>query len=91
MVHIIDIEVIPDESIRTLRCTFADDSTLELNCLPLIARGGVFAALKDWQEFIQFGIPQGRTITWMCGAELCADAVWQQSLDASPMLAEIFP
>lgn len=60
-----------------LRLTYEDGGTVVVDMAPRIARGGVFAALRDCPLFAQVGIGErGRYIHWPGDIDLCADALW---------------
>lgn len=77
MVH--HIQHVAAAPAATLRLTYADGTTVTVDCAPLIARGGVYAPLADPAFFAQVHIGGGgRYIAWGDGLAFCADALWQQ-------------
>ena len=65
-----------------LALTF-DDGNATVDLAPLLAQGGEFEPLRDWQRFASVAVGQdGRTIFWEVGddvVDLCADSLWLQA------------
>ena len=65
-----------------LRLVWGDGSDSELDLAPILAKGGVFAYLRDPAAFVTVGLgPGGRTLLWHDPAgdeiDFCADALWR--------------
>ena len=66
---------------RMLRLTFENGEKRVFDIGRFIARGGVFAAMKDYEVFSSFTVlPFGRGIEWECGAELSRDTLYLDSM-----------
>jgi hypothetical protein len=65
-----------------IRLTWDDGTELLIDLSPVLAKGGVFAFLRDPAAFnaVKVG-PRGRTLVWQDPEgdeiDLCADALWQ--------------
>jgi hypothetical protein len=63
-----------------LQIFFDDDWGPVIDLSPLLAQGGVFEPLRDFERFAAVEVgPRGRTLLWRVGdddVDLCADALW---------------
>jgi hypothetical protein len=59
---------------------FDDDDNAVIDLSPILAQGGVFEALRDFNRFAAVEVgPHGRSLLWRVGddvVDLCADALW---------------
>lgn len=66
-----------DEGRLDLR--FSDGTHGVLDLGPHLAAGGVFAPLRNPDEFMALRLARrGRSLEWPCGVDLCADALWME-------------
>jgi hypothetical protein len=78
MLHIIE-EAYPEAGHR-LRLRFADGRVGRVDLSDLVARGGVFARLRDGGEFARVRVAGGgRWLEWPGDIDLCADALYQST------------
>lgn len=74
--------VVADPRTRSLSLTWGGGAVTRYEMGPLIAAGGVFAALDDPDRFTTVAIgPRGRSLVWPGDVDLDADALW---FDAHP-------
>lgn len=67
----------PDARALTVRLTWRNGAVTLKDMRPIIAGGGVFAALADPAVFSQVRVGwRGRSLVWPEEVDLCADALW---------------
>lgn len=67
----------PDYKVRLL---YSDGIVEIVDFKPVIARGGVFAALLEPDLFSRVSVGErGRYITWPGELDFCADALWLEA------------
>ena len=63
-----------------LELVYEQGETVEVDLGPLIAAGGVWAALSAPADFARVKVgPDGRYVEWPGELDLCADALWLQA------------
>ena len=66
---------------RILSLTFENGEKRVFDIGRLIARGGLFEPLKDYDAFNEFEVlPYGRGLEWGCGADLSRDTLYHDSM-----------
>jgi hypothetical protein len=66
----------PDPANYTVEITYADGETIVADFRPLLAKGGVMAALRDPAVFGSARIgARGRSVVWGDEVDFCADAL----------------
>lgn len=63
----------------TLLCTFSDGKKLKTDLTPLLDYPA-FAALRDKEQFIQFGLED--TIFWANGADIAPEYLYEHGVEA---------
>lgn len=67
----------PDARTLTVRLIWRTGAVTVKDMRPIIAGGGVFAALADPAVFSQVRVGErGRSLEWPDEVDLCADALW---------------
>ena len=62
---------------RAVEIVFEDERVAVIDFTPVIARGGVFALLRDQEVFSRVAVGKdGRTLEWPGELDFCADALW---------------
>lgn len=77
MLHrILDVSPLPD---YRLRLRYEDGTSGEIDCQPLIVRGGVYVRLASPGAFRQVSISgSGRYLEWPGNVDFCADALYEE-------------
>lgn len=66
---------------RMMQLTFENGEKRVFDIGRLIARGGVFSAMRNYTVFSTFEVlPHGRGVAWACGAELSRDTLYMDSM-----------
>jgi len=60
-----------------------DDGTSGTVDLGRLAGRGVFAAWEEPGAFEEVGVGSGGELSWACGVDLCADALYLEATDGS--------
>ena len=64
----------------SVRITWDEGEVSVLSLRETVAKGGVFAPLRDPEVFRQFKIGEGgRWLEWPGEVDICADALWYQA------------
>ena len=65
---------------RQVEIVFDDGTAAVVDFAPVIARGGVFAALTNQDVFSRVTIGEGgRSLEWPGELDFCADALWRKA------------
>jgi hypothetical protein len=71
-----------------LRLLFADGLGGIVDFTPIIAKGGVFAPMRDPAFFARVELhANGRLVPWPGELEFCADALWQDVFERTSQVA----
>jgi len=72
LLRVVDVEYIKD---FTMRLEFSNGDIKTVDFLPLL-KGGIFEALKDKENFIQFGLTDW-TLEWYNGADFAPEYLYE--------------
>ena len=74
-----------------LKLLFSDGASGEVDFLPFIEKGGVFAGLKDLGQFKQFSIdPDWNTVTWKDGdLDIAPETLYFKATGSYPRREEV--
>jgi hypothetical protein len=81
------IEASPEPGFR-IRLRFDDGTAGEVDLSDLAGRG-VFAAWREGDSFMDISLGSGGEVSWACGVDLCADALYLSLTGKRP--DDIFP